>query len=173
MCQKLKSLREKFAYDSMTGIITWKVHQKGSRGVGNQAGSINTHYKTGKRYIFIHINGKQWRAHRLAWFLYYGVEPEFEIDHINGNGTDNSILNLRMTDTQGNSRNQRIRSTNTSGVIGVRWVKKASKWVAGIHDSGKNVHLGLFIDFEKAVEARRNAEKLYGYHKNHGTVRPL
>lgn len=173
MCQKLDSLSKILSYDSLTGIFTWKVNMKGSRGVGNQAGSVNTHPKTGKRYIFIHTLGKQWRAHRIAWFMYYGVEPENEIDHINGDGTDNSIINLRMTDTQGNSRNQRIRSTNTSGVIGVRWNKKANKWVAGIHDEGKNVHLGLFSDFNEAVAVRKQAEKEYGYHHNHGSERPL
>ena len=170
MNEKLKEILD---YNPVTGQLTWKADRRCKVKIGDVAGSINTHHKTGKKYILIGTLGKQYRAHRVAWFIYHGTEPEFEIDHINGDGTDNRIVNLRMTTTQGNSRNQRNRSTNTSGVMGVRWVKKANKWVAGISHKGKNVHLGLFTDFNEAVKVRKAAEKLYGYHPNHGSNRPL
>lgn len=34
-------------------------------------------------------------------------------------------------------------------------------------------YLGRYIDFESAVGARKEAEKLYGFHHNHGLARSL
>lgn len=169
----LKDVNEYLNYDPSTGLFTWIKQRKGSRGVGELAGSINTHHKTGKKYSFIHFMGEQCRAHRLAWFIMKGKECKTQIDHIDGNGTNNAWSNLRSTDNQGNSRNKRLYKVNKTGVSGVRWHKKARKWVAGIQSEGKNVHLGLFVDFDKAVKARRDAELKYGYHENHGESRPL
>ena len=57
--------------------------------------------------------------------------------------------------------------------MGVRLNKPTNSWVASIRCDGKNVHLGLFKDFNKAVQSRKLAEKLLGYHQNHGSNRPL
>lgn len=170
----LHLLKSLLHYDPTTGNFTWLVKRRGSKGLGSVAGSVNTHHISGKRYVFIHTCGKQWRAHRLAWLFMKGEECPSEIDHINGDGTDNRWCNLRQADSTENSRNQRRRNTNAySNVMGVRWYKPSKKWVASIHHNGKNVHLGLFEDFSLAVEARKIAEKKYGYHKNHGKNRPL
>ena len=98
---ELIKLQEMLSYSSKTGVFKWKINRKGSRGIGSEAGYVNTHYKTGKKYIFIHTLGRQWRAHRLAWLFHYGKLPSYQIDHINGNGTDNRIANDCNT---GNSR---------------------------------------------------------------------
>jgi hypothetical protein len=58
--------------------------------VGKQAG-----YVDGQGYISVGYKGKILAAHRLAWILYYGEWPKFEIDHINRNRSDNRIENLR------------------------------------------------------------------------------
>ena len=103
-----------------------------------------------------------------------GHECDTQIDHINGDGTDNRWSNLRSVSSQENSKNQRRRFTNVhSDVMGVRLNKPTNSWVASIRCDGKNVHLGLFKDFNKAVESRKLAEKLLGYHQNHGSNRPL
>lgn len=170
----ISHLRKILKYNPVTGIFTWKVNRKGTKGIGSVAGSINTHHKTGKRYVLIHTCGKHWRAHRLAWLFMYNSECDSEIDHENGDGTDNRWDNLKKTDSKGNARNQRKRSGNAySNVMGVRWHRKAKKWVVGIHHKGKNKHLGLFTNFEQAVRVRKQAEVECGYHKNHGTIRPL
>lgn len=169
----ITELKRLLEYNPETGIFTWKVNRKGSKGMGSQAGSVNTHHKNNKRYIFIHTLGKQWRAHRLAWLFMKGEECENQIDHINGNGLDNRWSNLRETNHQGNSRNMRLRPNSKSGCTGVRWYKPTSKWVASIHVEGKNKHLGLFTDLSEAIKVRKNAEIEYGYHTNHGSVRDL
>ncbi len=57
---------------------------------------------------------------------------------------------------------------NTSGVTGVTWDKSNNRWIAQIVIDGRHKKLGRFTDFSKAVDARKNAEVLYGFHKNHG-----
>ena len=165
----IERLKEILDYNPETGLFTWKEKRKWSKEVGSVAGSVYTHPISGKKYIHIHTNGKQWRAHRLAYLMMMGEECKSDIDHINGDGTDNRWCNLREVDHRSNMKNLRRRKEGVgSGVMGVRWHKKANKWVAGIYNNKKHIHLGLFVDFDEAVKARKEAEIKYGYSDNHG-----
>jgi len=151
-------------YDKETGIFTWKV-AKGSRGkIGNIAGNV----KKDSGRIVIVIDKKNYKAHRLAWLYEYGYMPKEHIDHKNHNTLDNSIKNLRLVTHQVNMKNRSIPKHNTSGVMGVCWSEKRNRWYAQIALDRKNKFLGYFTDFSDAVNARKNAEVLYGYYKNHG-----
>ena len=37
-------------------------------------------------------------------------------------------------------------------------------------DNNKRINLGNFIELKDAIDARKKAEKKYGYHENHGKV---
>jgi hypothetical protein len=50
---------------------------------------------------------------------------------------------------------------NTSGRKGVVWDKNKQKWQAKIWFAKKRYHLGYFDDFDKAVQAREEAEEKY------------
>jgi len=54
------------------------------------AGSVHS---TG--YVRIGVDGGKYTAHCLAWLYTHGVWPSDQIDHINGNRSDNRIANLR------------------------------------------------------------------------------
>ncbi len=95
-------------------------------------------------------------------------EPSGEIDHINGDRTDNRICNLRDVTSAGNSCNRRRQDRNTSGVTGVAWDKRASRWQARIGLNGKQKYLGYFDSLDEAVAARKAAELELGFHPNHG-----
>lgn len=114
------------------------------------------------------INGKMYAAHRVAWALYYGYWPENTIDHINGIKNDNRIINLRDVSNAINSRNAKMRSSNVSGYNGVAWYEARGKWIANIMMDGKRKHLGLFVDIEDAISARKAAEVGQNYTKRHG-----
>ena len=160
-------------YDPDTGDFTWLVSRRQGL-TGKKAGSVNTHFKTHKRYVLINTHGKHWKAHRLAWFYVTGKEPEKYIDHINGDGTDNRWCNLRLVSRVENARNQRRHKCNSySNVMGVRWSKISSRWCAFIGYQNKQIYLGSFVDFNEAVKVRKDAEVRYGYHPNHGKDRPL
>jgi hypothetical protein len=58
----------------------------------------------------------------------------------------------------------------TSGKHGVSWHKAAGKWHARIYVHGRCVDLGLHTELSDAIAARDAAEKLHGYHSNHGRI---
>lgn len=78
-------IKELLNYDPDTGIFTW-VKSKGTAKKGSLVGSVCN--QRGKCYNTIMINGKSYYAHRLAWLYVYGMFPEEDTDHINGDGLD-------------------------------------------------------------------------------------
>ena len=80
-----------------------------------------------------------------------------QCDHFNRNKKDNRKKNLRVIDQQHNNWNKGLQLNNFSGVTGVRWNKKAKRWVAYI---GRK-HLGSFKNIEDAIKIRKKAEKDY------------
>lgn len=96
-----------FSYDPLTGLIS-RVDRKNSQGSLDKDG-----------YLIIKIKRHQYKAHRIAWFLYYGVFPLFEIDHINHIRNDNRISNLREVDRATNNRNNTKKINKDTGVVGV------------------------------------------------------
>lgn len=122
MPQKL--LHELLNYDRTTGGWVWLVSLNRKIKVGQPAGCLDK--STG--YVVIRINGYKYKAHRLAWTYVYGDYPKGEqpyIDHIDGNPSNNRIVNLKVSSGAENMRNQKKHSRNTSGVTGVSCV---SKW---------------------------------------------
>lgn len=115
----------------------------------------------------VRILNKSYYTHRVIYKLLTGEEPLL-IDHINGNPVDNRIENLRSVSNQENARNTKMFNTNTSGHVGVSFMKAASKWEAYIWDNYRKINLGLFKTKEEAVEAREKAQLNIGFHENHG-----
>lgn len=163
-------LKERLHYNPNSGVFTWRARPErtsqdktwNTRWVGRPAGSIKNH-----GYRAIGLNGKFYRAHRLAWLYVYGRWPG-EIDHINHNPDDNRIKNLRKVSHAENGQNQSIRCDNSSGIVGVSWHERTEKWLAQIKVDGKSTYLGLFKDVEDAQKTRKYAEARFGFHKNHG-----
>jgi len=82
-------------------------------------------------------------------------------DHINRNKLDNRKENLRIISRQNNARNISLSFDNTSGFIGVDWMKSESAWRSRIVYEGIAHHLGIFQDKEKAIAIRLQAELKY------------
>ena len=169
-------LRDCLDYSPESGKFTWKTRPDEHFISPDRARSWNTKFAgkvagstDGRGYREIKINDRHLKAHRIAWILMNGVAPD-QIDHINGNRSDNRISNLRNVTKAENDRNRATSSANTSGVMGVSWRKSASKWQAQIKIDRRTIHLGYFDDFHIAVATRKRAERDYGFHRNHGRV---
>lgn len=168
-------LKQVLRYDSETGEFVWihhDDHRVAGKVLGKIAGTIAAFSNSKKPYRKIAIDGKPFFAHRLAWFYVHGYFPS-QIDHIDGDGTNNRITNLREVSPRENSHNMRRHSRNVSGTSGVSWHAGARKWQARIQIDGKPISLGLYHDINKAIEVRKLTEVRAGYHTNHGTDRPL
>lgn len=159
-----RKLKEFVSYDKDTGIFIWKKSTNGRIRVGSEAGSLENN-----GYIRISIMGVRYLAHRLA-MIYMTGSCGKEIDHIDGCRSNNSIVNLRCVTRSINCQNQKLRSSNTSGVLGVSFNVKNNKWITTICVNGKSIYLGLFSCFDEAVLVRKNAEKKYKFHENHGRI---
>jgi len=164
-------------YDSSTGALKWR-QRTPDMFVGKNAETVckiwNKKYAhtqagrvTDKGYRAIKVDCSAYMAHRIAWKLTHGTDPEF-IDHQNGNRDDNRIVNLRDVGRAENMQNRKSPINNKSGCMGVWWYEKAKRWRADITIAGKRVQLGQHKSYEEAVASRKNAEKTFGYHENHG-----
>lgn len=160
-------VKELFNYDPKTGVLIRKTGSNVGRyrySVGDTADYI--HAASG--YKRVSFDNSRYRSHRIIWLLVKGYLPPDKMDHINGVRHDNRWGNLRIVSTSENNRNLKISKRNTSGVIGVGFYKARSKWAATICVNGRSVHLGYFKEKKDAINVRKEAEKKYGYHENHG-----
>lgn len=157
-----RHLNEYLRYNPHTGNFHWIITTHGRGGMiypGDVAGSL----KDG--YIVIHLDGVVYRAHRLAWYVMTGewLPPEQDLDHRNGERSDNRFHNLRKATRSENNDNpnNKLRSDNVSGTRGVSWRADTNKWHARIKIKGKIILLGDYIELEDAVAARKAAEAHY------------
>jgi hypothetical protein len=137
-----------FGYDPKTGFLTWKISRAGRRPIipGSRAGRV----RWDGRYRVIGIDNKGHLEHRLIWFYVHGVWPK-QLDHINRDGLDNRITNLRSVTSKQNQRNRReLQKNNTSGYRGVHRIR--DKW--------KAVAFGQYVGFFETKEEAATAVKL-------------
>lgn len=154
-----KKLQEILHYDRNTGSLTLKRNQR----VKYKGESVT--YAHSQGYEAIRIGNKDYLAHRVIWFMETGIMPN-QIDHINHNRSDNRWVNLREISARTNQLNMSKRQSKL-GIQGVRKLP-SGKFNAYIMVNRKQISLGSFIDVNDAISARKEAEKLYGFHPNHG-----
>lgn len=143
----IEQMRQALCYDSLTGCLRWTDRAWYGRRAGCIAGNVGT-----QGYRVIKLGGKTWQGHRIAWLLAHGAWPSGEIDHINGDRSDNRISNLRVVTGAINSQNRRSAQRNNAlGTMGVRFIAARHKFNARITVNGKTTSLGYF---ETETEAR-------------------
>jgi hypothetical protein len=131
-------------YDAETGHFT----DDDGRRIGHQR-------KDGYRAVGQHLE------HRLAWFGVTGQWPAYQIDHINGDKTDNRWANLRAATPSQNKENiHRPQANNKSGFLGVTWHKRDRRWRATLRVQGRAKHLGYFDTPEAAHCAYLGAKRV-------------
>ena len=139
-------------YDPGTGLFTRKA-PSGTAKRGSVAGCVRP-----DGYIYISVRGKQFLAHRLAWFYVHGYWPENHTDHIDRDRQNNRIANLRPATSSQNVLNSSKSKANSSGHKGVYWSSSRGKWIAQICLNRRPRNLGGFDALADAVAARKAAE---------------
>ena len=85
------------------------------------------------------------KLHRVIWAHVHGPIPaSAQIDHINGDGLDNRMENLRLATNAQNQRNRGPNRNNPSGYKGVGWDRRVESWRVQIMIDGSMRHLGTF-----------------------------
>lgn len=145
----VQRLRQLFRYDPISGVL-YRLTTKGDVPCG-------TVFSTG--HMNVAVDGKMTGVHRIAWALHSGEYPAVEIDHINGDGADNRLCNLRPATSAQNNQNRRLSARNKTGIKCVFKVKwgKSWRWRVAIGHANKKYDISHFVCFGQAV---RNANQL-------------
>lgn len=152
-----EQLCDALRYDSDTGFFTW-IKPRPKIQVGTRAGF--SHHKGYRRIEFC---GQGYAEHRLAWFYVHKEWPFGLIDHINGNKSDNRIINLRIaTNGQNRANSKTYAASGYKGVTFKKWIKN-KPWQAAITHNKKVNYIGCFATPEEAHQAYcETAKKLHG-----------
>lgn len=159
-------------YDPESGAFTWI--NSGRRGWrGKPAGSLFNLKRSRTSYLRIKIKNKNYLAHRLAWLYMYGEMPDSILDHIDENGLNNSISNIRASDESKNIQNVSLKANNTSGYKNVSWFPQTGKWRVSfrlkIDGVSRMLSFGLYSNIKDAIKvAAIKREELHEEFANHG-----
>ena len=138
-----KRLKESLSYDQHTGVFTWvnpsKFH---SEKVGSIAGTVTN--SRGKNYLVIRIDGRGYKAHRLAYLYVHGVLPKI-VDHKDGDSLNNKISNIRSCSAVQNNQNH-IEKIKDNGLPTGVSTTVSGKYRARITVNKKVILLGVFTD---------------------------
>lgn len=177
-----EQLRQLLRYEPDTGRLFWRTapvsffvagrhsaERKCLAWNGKNAGKEALCYRDSPdSYAYGEIFGHKVYAHRVIVAMTTGAWPDGEVDHIDGDRSNNRENNLRAVTRRENALNKSLRRSNKSGAMGVYWDRARKKWAAEIFDRGVKVHIGRFDSLPDAKRARAAREAELGYHPNHG-----
>lgn len=155
-------------YESETGTFRWRMNRSRGALKGSIAGTAQAN-----GYLKIKSMGKNFLVHRLIWFIEKGAPLPSEIDHINGDRTDNRIGNLRAATRQENLRNMAW-VKGCGSLKGASWRKDLKKWGSSIRFGGRKIYLGVFLTELEAHAAYCGfAQQHFGEFANFGEGSPF
>lgn len=146
-------------YDKESGDISWISSKRGvKKGV---AGCLA---KTG--YTLIRLNNKLHLAHRLAYYMVTGAFPEHQIDHIDGNRSNNRWNNLRSVTSAQNSCNRKYEGTPL-GVYEITRKGRKGLWYRAVIQKDRKTYSTSFRKQEDAIAWRLKREReLFGEYQH-------
>ena len=176
--------RDLLTYNPETGVLRWREREPkwftspgycktwNTKHAGREAGCVNKD-KHGYWQSLVGVFGKTYRTPRVVWLLVTGEWPEGDIDHEDQDSLNNAWHNLRDVPHQDNIKNCSLSKNNKTGVVGVIWYAKHSRWRAQIRHNGKCHHLGQHTTLLDAVAARKRAERELGFHPHNGKAKVM
>lgn len=146
-------VRELLDYSPETGIFVWRSKASSKAPAGSVAGC-----KDSGGYLKIGIDGKDYRAQRLAWLHYYGEWPKWDVGYVDGCIDNNAISNLRDFPQAIVQQGQRkAHADSLHGFQGVS--KRRTGWIARININRVHHYLGIYPTPEEAHRAYLAAKR--------------
>ena len=152
----LSVLDDELNYDPSTGIIRWNRAKQG------RSADLIAGYELSTGYRRIHICGRSYQAGRIAFAMFHrrDISNGMEIDHVDGDPSNNAIINLREATRLQNSRNRR----STRGYSKIASRSRKNPFQVRIKYDGKIHNIGSFSTEEAARAAYEvAANKHFGY----------
>ena len=170
-------LLEVLEFDESISRFRWRERagdkRFNNRFAGKLAGSVTRCPTPGLFYRRVHLDEVQYKEHRLVWLYWHGELPKFGLDHLNGDGLDNRIENLRLDSDGVNTRNMAKNVRNTSGYANVSWREDRQKWQVYAQSKTSSIHGGYFApdELDKAVLKAAELREKLGFSPSHGLTR--
>jgi len=176
----VERLQECFIYAPDTGELRWRIRPRehfitqgawatwNSKNAGKRAGMIHEDKRHHRISRHVRIDGIRYWEHRVIFKMMTGIEPGNNLDHADGNASNNVWSNIRTANHFEQGWNRKLRYDNKFGYRGIFPIR--NRWQAKIFIYGKNKHLGMFDTPEEAgaayeAEARRlHGEFYWGLH---------
>lgn len=151
--EELKSVLE---YLPEIGRFRWLVDRTHQVKSGDEAGGFRP---DGYRVLCYKKVG--YREHILAWAFCYNEWPALDLDHRDGNPSNNRIDNLRLATKTQNLTHCRVKKSNKLGIKGV--IFHQGWYRAQITFKRKTTSIGKFTTAEEAHLAyMEKAKEIYG-----------
>jgi hypothetical protein len=152
----VEQLRKRVWYDSQTGLFH-TLKDTGRSKVGDVVTNVR---KDG--YCRVNVFGEKLLAHRLAWFYVHAEWPKFDIDHIDGNPSNNTLSNLRVLARNENLQNiRKVRKNSQTGVNNVSWHTARQRFVVQLLHLGEHKFGGQFSDIDSAIAALEELKRTW------------
>lgn len=116
-------------------------------------------------YAVGYVRGSSKTKAKLVYMhrLIAKAETGYDVDHIDGNGLNNTKSNLRSATRSQNMQNERNLRGGTSIYKGVYFNAKRNRWIVEMKIETKKKHIGQFkTELEAARAYNLNALKHYG-----------
>jgi len=139
-------------YSIVTGYFYWKKDKGTHKLKDKKAGTIRPDKKSAG-YVMIGIDGIIYPAHRLAWKMVTGKDPDLLIDHADGDSVNNAWHNLRQATNSQNTQNSKKTAINSTGYKGVWYIKSRNRYRSSITVDGRRRHLGYYETVEDAYRS--------------------
>ena len=147
----LEAIRHRFMLNDDNVLVVKNKYHCGPE-VGEPAGS-----PSGNGYLNVRVLKRNFKAHHVSFYFANGRWPSSQLDHINGNKTDNRPQNLEEVSSRVNSQRYRIQQDTTSKNLGTCWNKQQQKFRATIKIQGIRFHLGYYECEQQAGQAYQEA----------------